>query len=149
MYAVFFSFLFKTERWQSSNQQCSMKQLFQLQKRLPKCRHQRFLKHGKKGDFYFYFYFILFLFLFHFYFYFYFNFYSIFFLSKQNKTKLWQFAPYGCIQIPPACGTNILQGMYGKSLLPVSAIAMVTRKSFNGKFTAEINFSIGCFMLKF
>ena len=48
----------------------------------------------------------------------------------------------------PACGPNTYQIMYGKNLrLPMSALATVAGKSLNGKFTAKIDFPIGCFIL--
>ena len=51
------------------------------------------------------------------------------------------------VQIPLACGTNIFIESMETLRLPLSALAMVAWKSFNGKFNAKIDFPIGYFML--
>ena len=51
------------------------------------------------------------------------------------------FGPYNFVQISPACGPNTYQIMYGETLrLSMSALATVAGESFNGKFTAKIDF---------
>ena len=48
----------------------------------------------------------------------------------------------------PACGPNTYQINLWRDLrLPMSALATAAGKSFNGKFTAKVNFSIGYFLL--
>ena len=47
-------------------------------------------------------------------------------------------------QISPACGPNMYQiNVWRDFRLPVSAVATVTRKNFNGKFTAKNDFPMG------
>ena len=63
-----------------------------------------------------------------------------FFVKSSNFHVVWtiQFVP-----ISPACGPNTYQIMYGEIL----DLATVAGKSFKGKFTAKIDFSIGYFIL--
>ena len=42
---------------------------------------------------------------------------------------------------------HFLRNVWRDFRLPMSALTMVTRKTFNGKFTAKIDFPIGHFML--
>ena len=60
------------------------------------------------------------------------------------------FRPQNFVQISVACGTNIFKrNVWREFRFPMSALATVTRKSFNDKFTAKIDFSIGHLMLPF
>ena len=72
-----------------------------------------------------------------------------FFVKKLNLFGY--FGPYDFVKISQAYGTNIFLGMYGKTLtfkrLPISALATVAWKSFNGKFAANIDFPMGHFIL--
>ena len=56
------------------------------------------------------------------------------------------FRPYDLVQISSACSPNTYE-IWKDFRLPVSEFATVARKSFNGKFTAKIDFPIGHFML--
>ena len=69
----------------------------------------------------------------------------------QKAQHFVKFGPYDFVQISLTCGTNILtsfvRNVWRDLRLPMSALATVARKSFNGKFTAKIDFQIGHFML--
>ena len=67
-----------------------------------------------------------------------------FFVKAQNFV---QFGPYDFVHILLTLGTNIFKECMERLLLPMSALATVARKSFNGKFTAKIDFPIEHFML--
>ena len=53
------------------------------------------------------------------------------------------------VQISPACGPNTYQIIYGEifDFHAMLALATVAGKSFNGKFTATIDFPLGYFTL--
>ena len=53
------------------------------------------------------------------------------------------------VQMSLACGTfkHFQRNVWRDFRLPMSALAMVERKSFSGKFNAKINFPIRHFML--
>ena len=58
------------------------------------------------------------------------------------------FGTYDFVQISLAYGRNIFKrNVWRDFRLPMSALATVARKRFNGKFTAKIDFPIGYFML--
>ena len=58
------------------------------------------------------------------------------------------FGAYDLLQISPARNPKYISNNVWRDFkLPVSAFATVARKSFNGKFTAKIDFPIGYFML--
>ena len=58
----------------------------------------------------------------------------------QKLKNFVHFGPYYFVQISPVCGPSTYQLMFGETIIPVSAFATAARKSFNGKFTTEIDF---------
>ena len=72
--------------------------------------------------------------------------------TKQNKKNQWKklnknfvkFRQYDFVQISLAFGKSIFKGMYGEAfVIPMSALATVVGKIFNGKFTAKVDFRSG------
>ena len=98
----------------------TIKQFFQLQKRLAKWR-ESFVKIGFK---------------------------KIGFLSKKPQ-NLVHFGPYDLVQISQSGGPKIYQIMCGETLdLQCQRFATVALKIFYGKFAVKIDFPIGHFMLQ-
>ena len=96
----------------------STEKLFQLQKHLPKWR-QSFVKNGLKKP-------------------------GV--LSKSSKfCVVWPI--WFCPNFTSMWYKHVLRNVWRDFRLPMSALATVAGKSFNGKFTAKIDFPIGYFML--
>ena len=103
----------------------------QLQKRLPKWR-QRFVKYGLKKTFFF----VLFFFFFEFFF------LVFFFLSKSTKFRVvWtrQFCSNFTSMWPQTFLKECMEG-FQTSEVSISNGSRLAGKSFNGKFTAKIDF---------
>ena len=72
---------------------------------------------------------------------------NIFFFQKAQYFVF--YGPYDFVQISLVYGRNpfFKECIWRDFRLPMSALAMVAQKSFNGKFIAKIDFPIRHFML--
>ena len=68
------------------------------------------------------------------------------FLSKSSIFCTVHFRLYELVQISPACCPNTYQIMYGETL-DFQCQHVLAQKSFNGKFTAQMDLPIGHFKL--
>ena len=74
------------------------------------------------------------------------RFFFFFFLSKNSKfCEVWTIRL--CSNFTSMWYKHFLRNVWRDFRLPMSALATVAGKSFNGKFTAKIDFPIGYFML--
>ena len=71
---------------------------------------------------------------------------TLFFFSKSSKFRIVWTIQF-CLNISSMWSKYLSNYVWRDFRLPMSALATVAGNSFNGKFTAKIDFPIGCFIL--